>query len=89
MNDEDDDYIRNIHGNNDMIMIVIFEIIVVIMIVISTTQITTLMSVASIINKYKRIFNNNDNFYDLPVFISPSSIVQNNSYLYPIISNKY
>ena len=50
MKDEDDDYIRNIHGNIDMIMIVIFEIIVVIMIVISTTQITTLMSVASIID---------------------------------------
>ena len=56
-----------------------FEIIVVIMIVISTTQITTLMSVASIIDKHKRIFNNNDNFYDVPVFISPSSIIENNS----------
>ena len=60
-------------------MIVTFEIIVVIMIVIITTQITTLMSVASIIDKHKRIFNNNDNFYDVPVFISSSSIVQKNS----------
>ena len=49
------------------------------MIVIITTQITTLMSEASIIDKYKRKININDNFYDMPVFISPSSIVGKNS----------